>query len=114
MLMAVWLYGALGMQVDRPPQPEQPTQAYAHTLMAEWLLAHGDRVGAAEELRYALIFDHENAVLKARLQTLSPVVRVAKKSGRMAWINKQLRKKSIDSLPIEDKASRVVAEQKAD
>jgi len=116
MLMAVWLYGALGMQVDHAPAPapEQSSQAYAHALMAEWLLAHGDRVGAVEELRYALIFDHDNSELKARLQGLSPSARAAKKSGRTGWISNQLRKKTLESLPVEDKTARVVAESKAD
>lgn len=114
MLVAVWLYAALGIDAQLP-EDNRPTQAYAHALMAEWLLAHGDRAGAVDELRYALVFDHDNATLKARLESLdgTPIAKATKVSKRTGWISKQMRKRTLE-VRMEDKTSRRVAESKAD
>ncbi len=125
MLVAVWLYAALGFDAPNVETPvERPTQAYAHAMMAEWLLLHGDRQAAAEELRYALVFDHDNATLKARLRALdgAPSAKASahathsskKSQKRTGWLSRQMRKRTLDGLPIEDKTSRRVAESKAD
>jgi hypothetical protein len=109
---------------SRAHERERPTQAYAHVLMAEWNLAHGDREGAIEELRYALVFDHDNTELKARLSGLDggKGLEINKSRGRAS---KGLAARSLkrarwkakwdqESLPLEDKTSRRVAESRTE
>jgi hypothetical protein len=53
-----------------PVEPERPTQAYAHALIAEMHIARGEWKAAEDALRYALIFDYDDRYLRRRLLTV--------------------------------------------